>query len=298
MHARRAVLTTAAACVIALAGWAPMAAASDEVDCTGSQGCTIVLKKDATPGSARVGAQPAANPAPAPPDNPSAAGESGSGSVAGSIGGGPILPGCGSAAAGAASAASAAAAGPWGTGGFAPRGLPGPARVAPPAGAPAAAAAAPPAVTPGQVAQMAVAQLTLDAPAISMAPRQGTQTYVGLPTWFWAFDGKVPLRSATAALDGIRVTATATIDRFMLRFNNREHGVVSCAGVGTVFVVAPQVRPSPTCGYVFAHPGDYTVTAEARWSISWDGAISGSNTIMRTATAPIHVGEIQVLVTG
>lgn len=144
---------------------------------------------------------------------------------------------------------------------------------------------------------MAVAQLTLDTPTIQMAPRQGTQTYVGLPTWFWAFDGRVPNRTATASLDSISVTARATIDRFTLRFNDREHGVVSCAGVGTVFVVAPQVRPSPTCGYVFAHPGDYTVTAEAHWSITWNGAISGSTAMVRTATAPIHVGEIQVLIT-
>ena len=33
MHARRPVLTTAAACLIVLAGWAPTAAA-DEVNCS------------------------------------------------------------------------------------------------------------------------------------------------------------------------------------------------------------------------------------------------------------------------
>lgn len=291
MLARRTVLTTAATSLIVLAGWAPTAAA-DEVNCS-DQGCRIVLKKDATPGSTHPAPLPAANPAPAAPENPSTAG---SGSSGGS-GGGPSLPGCGSAAAAQAGAASAAAAGPYGTGGFTPCAPPGPARVATPAAAPAAAAAAPPAVTPGQVAQMAVAQLPLDPPTIQMAPRQGTQTYVGLPTWFWAWDGKVPTRTATASLGGISVTAKATTDRFTLRFNDREHGVVSCAGVGTVFVVAPQVRPSPTCGYVFQHPGDYTVTAEAHWTINWDGAISGSTTMVRTATAPIHVGEIQVLIT-
>lgn len=143
---------------------------------------------------------------------------------------------------------------------------------------------------------MAVAELALDAPDISMAPRQGTQTYVGLPTWFWAYDGQAPVRSSTASLDGITVTAQAKIERLTLRFNDRDHGVISCAGVGTVFVVAPQIRPSPTCGYIFQHPGDYTVTAEASWRITWNGAISGSTTMVRTATAPIHVGEIQVLV--
>lgn len=297
MHTRRPALIFAVASLIVLTGWAPTAIA-DEVVCD-AQGCKIVLKKDATPGSTWAAAPPPANAASAAAGSPSdPGGSSNSGSGGGSSGGGPRVPTCGSAAADAASAASAAAAGAYGTGGFALCAPPAPARAATPAGAPAAAAAAPPAVTPGQVAQMAVAQLTLDAPAISMAPRQGTQTYVGLPTWFWAWDGRVPTRSATASLDGITVTAQATIDRFTLRFNDREHGVASCAGVGTVFVVAPQVRPSPTCGYVFAHPGDYTVTAEAHWGIAWNGAISGATAMVRTATAPIHVGEIQVLVTG
>lgn len=151
-----------------------------------------------------------------------------------------------------------------------------------------------PTVTPGQVAQMAVARLTMGAPEIGMAPRPGTRTFVGMPTWFWAWDGESPVLTTSASAGGLTVNAKATIDHTTWRFGDGK--VRSCAGVGTKFVPAPKIRRSPTCDHIYEAMGDYTVTAEAVWTVTWNGAISGSTTIVRSSTIPVNVEEVQVLV--
>lgn len=148
---------------------------------------------------------------------------------------------------------------------------------------------------------MAVAQLKVPAVNIGMAPKPGSRTFVGLPNWLWAYNGAAPKPTATAALGGLSITATATLSQVFWSMGDGH--AVTCPGAGSVWHLTEQITSSPDCGYTYAVPsnvnasGTYTVTATATWNVSWTGAATGNTTMQRSASLPVKVGEIQVLVT-
>lgn len=162
--------------------------------------------------------------------------------------------------------------------------------------------AAPQLPTPAELAERARKQLRLPGPAIATSPT-GTQL-VNLPTWLWLDGGWAPT-SATAAVPGVEVTATATPTS--VTWSMGDGTEVTCQGPGTPFV--PGGDPSaasPDCGHVYrvssaGRPGEvFAVTATVRWTVTWAGAGQDGDFPDLTATtnATFRVAEAQALNSG
>ena len=157
--------------------------------------------------------------------------------------------------------------------------------------------------TPAMLAARAVSLLPLRGPVIGMAPQQGKTGLVGLPVWLWTAVSPQtwgPV-SATAAVPGVSVTATARVVRVVWQMGDGSS--VVCTSPGTPYSIARGDTDSPDCGYRYSRssagqPGDvYTVTATATWHIDWaGGGQAGSLTQTRVSTTTVRIGELQVLV--
>lgn len=164
------------------------------------------------------------------------------------------------------------------------------------------AGAAPQGPTPAELAERARRQLRLPGPAIAASPT-GTQL-VNLPTWLWLEGGWAPT-SATAAVPGVEVTATATPTS--VTWSMGDGTEVTCQGPGTPFVRGGDpAAPSPDCGHVYrvpssGRPGEvFAVTATVRWTVAWAGAGQGGTfpDLTATSNAGFRVAEAQALNTG
>jgi hypothetical protein len=125
---------------------------------------------------------------------------------------------------------------------------------------------------------------------------------VGLPTWLSVAAGSWTPQSATAAVPGVSVTATATPVQAVWQMG--DGSTVTCAGPGTPW--RPGLDPaasSPDCGYRYprssaGEPGAaFTVTVTITWTVSWAGAgatgtVAGLTTV---AALPVRVAESQGL---
>ena len=157
--------------------------------------------------------------------------------------------------------------------------------------------------TPAMLAARAVSLLPLRGPVIGMAPQQGKTGLVGLPVWLWTAVSPQtwgPV-SATAAVPGVSVTATARVVRVVWQMGDGSS--VVCTSPGTPYSIARGDTDSPDCGYRYSRssaglPGDvYTVTATATWRVDWaGGGQAGSLTQTRVSTTTVRIGELQVLV--
>jgi hypothetical protein len=157
--------------------------------------------------------------------------------------------------------------------------------------------------SPAEMARRAVDSMTLLGPQITMAPRLGSTGLVGLPVWMWATISQTRWgpNTATAAVPGISVTATATTSKVV--WNMGDGHRVTCTSPGTAYTREKGGAMSPTCGYRYLHssadqPGEaYQVTATATWLVRWaGGGQSGTITVTRASTAAVRIGELQVLI--
>jgi hypothetical protein len=164
-------------------------------------------------------------------------------------------------------------------------------------GPPLAGAAA----VPGTLAQQAESRLALPASTIRMSPT--TTQVIRVPTWLWLDSGAWAARSASAAVPGVSVTATATPTRVV--WSTGDGATVTCTGPGTPWQVGDNpAAASPTCGHTYttgstsAPGGVFTVTATVTWSIAWVGG--GQNgalpALTTTATASIRVAPVQTVI--
>lgn len=157
-------------------------------------------------------------------------------------------------------------------------------------------AAAPP-PTPAELGARASAQIPLDAPTVHLTPGPGKTGLVGLPTWLWvdATPATWGPATATAAVPGLSVTATAIVDR--ITWTMGDGAVVTCTTPGTPYTPAQGARPSPDCGHTYARPGIHTVTATTHWTLTWiGGGQTGTLAATRTTVVPdIRTGEMQAL---
>ncbi|MCL2317074.1 MAG: hypothetical protein FWC46_08345, partial [Actinomycetia bacterium] len=58
-------------------------------------------------------------------------------------------------------------------------------------------------------------------------------------------------------------------------------------------------NPSPDCGFVFKHPGEYEVSAVTSWTVSWSGAgFGGTSKTTRTVVLPdrVSVDELHAVI--
>lgn len=160
-----------------------------------------------------------------------------------------------------------------------------------------------PAPPPVVVARQAVDRLALPDPEIAASPAPGLEQLVSVPTWLWLQRGAWRDRSATAAVPGVSVTATATPTK--VTWSMGDGSQVVCRGPGTPYRAS--FNPgggSPDCGHTYRRSsagqpgGAFQVTAVISWSISWAG---GGETgtlpdLETTSTAAFRVSESQALV--
>jgi hypothetical protein len=168
---------------------------------------------------------------------------------------------------------------------------------------PSGSAAAPPVLpSPAVLAQQAVSRLTLPSPQIDASPSTNADQLVGLPTWFWLDTAGWRPTTATAAVPGESVTATATPTSVTWKFGDGT--TLDCQGPGTPYVAADLPdAPSPTCGHTYAissagQPGNaFTVTATVSWSVNWAGGGQAGivPALQNTATSVLRVADVQSL---
>jgi len=155
--------------------------------------------------------------------------------------------------------------------------------------------------TPAVLAAQARQLLKLPAPVIASNPRPGLPQLVSLPMWTWIAPALFTPTSATAAIPGESVTATATPVSVTWDFGDGTN--VICPGPGTPFPAGGDpAAASPTCGHIYARSsgaGTYTVTATITWDVTWAGAgqvgmFAGMTT---TASEQVRVLQAQAVVT-
>jgi hypothetical protein len=154
--------------------------------------------------------------------------------------------------------------------------------------------AAPPG--PELLAAQAVKALKLPLPGIRVNPSPPAAQLVYLPTWLWLDASSWGLRSATASVPGLSVTATAKPSRLV--FSTGDGATVTCPGPGTAWTAGKDPNAaSPTCGHTYTRPGSYALTSTVTWQIGWAG---GGRTgtvpdLTTTSTVTLNVTESQAL---
>jgi len=160
---------------------------------------------------------------------------------------------------------------------------------------------------PAALAAQASALLTMRAPAIATAPKNGVTALVGAPVWVW--DDKNTQtwgpQAVTVTAGGLSVTATASVTDVIWDFGDGSTPV-DCANGGTPYQPGFGGAASPDCGHLYAVSsaalpgGRYTLTATAVWKLTWaatDGQ-RGTMTFHLTDTATLAVGEAQAVIQG
>ena len=160
-----------------------------------------------------------------------------------------------------------------------------------------------PLMTPGQAGAIAVArlQLPLNAPKVGPDPKvnKWKMAAVGYPLWVWA-EGPTHVGPVSDSVAGLSVSLDAQLTKTVFRMGDGQ--TVTCRNGGTPYKKGTKAAtPSPDCGYRYEKPslpkGDYTVTAIGYWAVTWTiNGTSGVITVPRAASAPLPVGEVQVLV--
>jgi hypothetical protein len=162
---------------------------------------------------------------------------------------------------------------------------------------------APPLPDPEVLAAQAEAKLTLPSPSIQASPALGVPQVVQLPTWTWLPQAQWTALSATAAVPGESVTATASPASVTWTWGDGTSSV--CQGPGTAFTadVNDPSAPSPTCGHTYhvtsaqAPDQQFAVTATVSWTVEWSGAGAGASGTFPdlTTSSTVHwtVAQIQ-----
>lgn len=164
-----------------------------------------------------------------------------------------------------------------------------------------------PHIAPQDLALLALSQVTLPAPDVTVNPQN--KTYVGLPT-FVAAHAVQPVQ-ATAKLGNQTVTVTATPTGLAISapqpqaYENGPQG--NCLPQGSTASQATMnaagAGHKPDCGFVFSAPtsAPITITAQETWHATWagEGLVNQPVPQQPTPTAanpvPVTVNEIQAV---
>lgn len=161
--------------------------------------------------------------------------------------------------------------------------------------------AAPTGPTPGQVGQIAVSELNLAAPTVSTAP-SGGKAIVNLESWLWINPAQWQPITATAAVDGISATATAT--PVSVVWDMGDGNQVTCDGPGVAYNPSiPDQDQSTSCGYTYQETSasgpnqQFMITATIEYDVTWKsvGVVGGGDLgIIPGPSTPteVTVGEI------
>lgn len=154
----------------------------------------------------------------------------------------------------------------------------------------------PPRVNAAAMARTLLARLQLEPITIGLTPkRQGSMGFVGVPNWLWVQDpARTTYGPATISAGGISLTARVEL----IEWDMGNGDVVRCRNRGTEWFDGMGMKPSPTCGYMYAKQGHYMVTATAHWVARWSGyGQSGAIPLSLSATRSLEIGELQVVIT-
>jgi len=162
---------------------------------------------------------------------------------------------------------------------------------------------------PGQCAKgtpgnPAVIQDILAIPVnIKMAPQaptgQQTVAFVKQNVWFWTDTALVSAPASDGTGSGM-ITGQRSLDEITWTIKNGDVVVqtIHCTSAGTPYETRFAGQPSPDCGYTFTKSGSYTVSATAKWTITFTyangQAPTQSNGIASTTNStPITIIEGQ-----
>lgn len=154
------------------------------------------------------------------------------------------------------------------------------------------------------IVQRAVTRLELPEPVIRTSPDEDFVQVVHVPTWMWVERETWGPVSATAAVDGVKVTATAH-PRIAV-WSMGEGGSVVCHGPGTPYTDAYGPKaPSPDCGYTYqraslsAPDKAFTVSVQVTWDVEWHGGGQAGVVpgLVMGAERQLMVDEVQAVVT-
>ncbi|MGW3627532.1 hypothetical protein [Streptomyces sp. NPDC000880] len=154
------------------------------------------------------------------------------------------------------------------------------------------------------VVQRAVERLKLPKPVIRTSPDEDFVQVVHVPTWMWMERTTWGPVSTSAAVEGVKVTATARPQKAV--WSMGEGGEVVCRGPGTPY--SDSYRPkasSPDCGYTYRRaslsaPGKaYTVSVQVTWDVEWHGGGQAGVVpgLVMAAERQLVVDEVQAVVT-
>jgi hypothetical protein len=153
---------------------------------------------------------------------------------------------------------------------------------------------------PSVLGQQATNRLAL--PTLQIQANPSGEQLVNLPSWVWVSQAAWQPISATAAVPGESVTATAAPTSVTWSFGDGT--TLVCHGPGTPYGAGDDPHASsPTCGHTYrtssaGQPGGaYPVTATVTWSVTWAGGGQGGAfpALTTTATAAFRVGESQAV---
>jgi hypothetical protein len=150
--------------------------------------------------------------------------------------------------------------------------------------------ALPPAIT---VAQLALdsAEFSIPAPQLSPPDRQIT----GLRTWFWMDPGEWQPTTAHAEIPGL--WASVTVTPTTARWTPGDGGAtVTCGGPGRPHPGTEGARTD--CGHVYTDAGDYALTVEVTYAVSWTSSTGEGGTldpVTLTAGLDVHVEQRQAV---
>jgi len=162
-------------------------------------------------------------------------------------------------------------------------------------------------ITPGEAARAVVSRMTLRAAQIGIVPedKPGRIGAVGAPVYMWTTPGPTTFgpQVLTATAGGVRITATARVDRIV--WDMGDGTPVTCRTPGTVYRDSFGFNPSPDCGHRYTRTsaglpgGAYPITATSYWVVDWTGPgrSSGQIPLVLSSSTRIVVGELQALVT-
>ncbi|MGW6200966.1 hypothetical protein ACWF0M_32795 [Kribbella sp. NPDC055110] len=166
-------------------------------------------------------------------------------------------------------------------------------------------------IDPRVAARQVVKTMTFVAPQLRVSPYVQSADHVGIvnvPIWMWVTDpGPTTTgpQTKTAALGGVSITATGTVDR--IEWSMGAGDAVTCKGAGTAFTremaagkSLKDMPSSPTCGFKYSKSsrceksGTYNVTATAYWTVHWTGGgMQGDIPLDFSRSIPLQIADLR-----
>jgi hypothetical protein len=166
-------------------------------------------------------------------------------------------------------------------------------------------------IDPRVAAKQVVETMNFVAPQLGLSPYVQSANHVGIvnvPIWMWVTDpGPTTTgpQTKTAALGGVSITATGTVDH--IEWSMGAGKSVTCNGAGTPFTrnmaagkSLKDMPSSPTCGFRYSKSsrcvksGSYQVTATAYWTVHWTGGgMQGDIPLNFSRSLPLRITDLR-----